>query len=226
MPCRKCTNYDRLGHFAKDCRAGPRMVTSVNTRNPTAARGACFECGGIDHFKAACPMLNRAPRPGGNLPNLVMAIKGGQVRGNKGNRACGGAFMMGAEEARQNPNIMTDTFTLNNHYAMTLFDSGADLPLLGVESSDLGFSYEIEIASGQLVENNKVIRDCKLKIEGHTYDIDLISFGHGSFDVIVGMDWLIWHKAEIICHEKVVRIPLPYGKTLRVLGEKPEEKAR
>ncbi|GKA14852.1 putative reverse transcriptase domain-containing protein [Tanacetum coccineum] len=48
----------------------------------------------------------------------------------------------------------------------------------------------------------------------------------GSFDVIIGMDWLSDHKAEIICHEKVVRIPLLDGKVLRVLGEKPKEKMR
>ncbi|GKG29632.1 hypothetical protein Tco_0419530, partial [Tanacetum coccineum] len=30
--------------------------------------------------------LNRAPRPGGNRPNQVMAIEGGQGRGNNGNR--------------------------------------------------------------------------------------------------------------------------------------------
>ncbi|GKD51971.1 putative reverse transcriptase domain-containing protein [Tanacetum coccineum] len=41
-----------------------------------------------------------------------------------------------------------------------------------------------------------------------------------------GMDWLSNHKVEIICHEKVVRIPLPDGKVLRVLGERPKEKAR
>ncbi|GJR31166.1 hypothetical protein Tco_1107398 [Tanacetum coccineum] len=40
------------------------------------------------------------------------------------------------------------------------------------------------------------------------------------------MDWLSNHKAEIICHEKVVRIPLPNGKVHIVLGERPEEKAR
>ncbi|GKB98866.1 reverse transcriptase domain-containing protein, partial [Tanacetum coccineum] len=34
------------------------------------------------------------------------------------------------------------------------------------------------------------------------------------------------HKAEIVCHEKVVRIPLPNGEILRVLGERPEEKVR
>nr|GEU87250.1 reverse transcriptase domain-containing protein [Tanacetum cinerariifolium] len=39
-----------------------------------------------------------------------------------------------------------------------------------------------------------------------------------------GMDWLSNHKAEIICHEKVVRIPLLDGKVLRVIGERSEEK--
>ncbi|GJX20484.1 putative reverse transcriptase domain-containing protein [Tanacetum coccineum] len=61
-------------------------------------------------------------------------------------------------------------------------------------------------------------------MEGHIFDIDLIPFGHGSFDVIVGMDWLSKHKSEIVFHEKVVRIPLPNGEILRVLGERPEEK--
>ncbi|GKC24836.1 putative nucleotidyltransferase, ribonuclease H, partial [Tanacetum coccineum] len=115
--------------------------------------------------------------------------------------------MLGVEEARQDLNIVTGTFTLNDHYATTLFDSGADysfvsttfIPLLGLEPSDLGFRYEIKIASGQLVEIDKVIK---------------------------GMDWLSNYKAEIICHKNVVRIPLPDGKVLRVVGERPKEKAR
>ncbi|GJS63409.1 putative reverse transcriptase domain-containing protein [Tanacetum coccineum] len=89
---------------------------------------------------------------------------------------------------------MTGTFTLNNHFATTLFDSGADysfasttfISLFGLEPSDLGFRFEIEIASGKLVEIDKVIKGCKLEIEGHVFDIDLIPFGHGSFDVIIG----------------------------------------
>nr|GEY00466.1 hypothetical protein [Tanacetum cinerariifolium] len=66
-------------------------------------------------------------------------------------------------------------------------------------ASDLGFRYEIEIASGQLVEIDKVIK---------------------------GMDWLSNHTAKIICHEKVVRIPLLDGKVLKILREKPYEKMR
>ncbi|GJU97354.1 putative reverse transcriptase domain-containing protein [Tanacetum coccineum] len=140
----------------------------------------------------------------GNRSNQALAINEDQGYGNQGNQAKGRAFMLEAEEARQDPNIVTGTFSLNDHYAIALFDSGADynfvsntfIPLLDIDPNDLGFSYEIEIASGW------------------------------SFDVIIGMDWLSDHKAEIICHEKVVRIPLLDGKVLRVLREKPKEKMR
>ncbi|GJR63444.1 reverse transcriptase domain-containing protein [Tanacetum coccineum] len=229
-PCRTCFNYNCPGHLAKDCRGVPRNVNSVNAKNPTVR--ACYECGSTDHVRSACPRLNRAQEPEGNRPNQVAANNRGQSRGNQGNQARGRAFMLGAEEARQDLNIVTGTFTLNDHFATTLFDSGADysfvsttfISLLGLEPNDLSFRYEIEIASGQLVEIDKVIKGCKLEIEGHVFDIDLIPFGHGSFDMIIGMDWLSNYKAEIICHEKVVRIPLPDGKVLIVVGERPEEK--
>ncbi|GKA41498.1 hypothetical protein Tco_0734158 [Tanacetum coccineum] len=112
---------------------------------------------------SASPRLNRAQVPGGNRPNQVVANNGGQGHGNQGNQARGRAFMLGAKEARQDPNIVT-----------------------GIEPSELSFGYEIEIASGQLVEIDKVIKGCKLEIEGHVFDIDLIPFGHESFDVIIG----------------------------------------
>ncbi|GJW21501.1 hypothetical protein Tco_0032123 [Tanacetum coccineum] len=99
--------------------------------------------------------------------------------GNQGNHARGKAFMLGAEEARQDPNIV----------------------MMRLKPNKLGFKYEIEIASGQLVEIDN-IKGCKLEIEGHVFDIDLITFGHGSFDVIID------------------------SKVLRILGERPDEKAR
>ncbi|GJS31858.1 putative reverse transcriptase domain-containing protein [Tanacetum coccineum] len=217
-PCRTCFNCNCPGHLAKDFKGVPRNVNPINARNLTVK--ACYECGSTDHVRSACPRLNRAQGPEENRPNQVATNNGGQGRRNQGNQARGRAFMLGAEEAHQDPNIMTGTFTLNNHFATTLFDSSADysfvsttfISLLGIEPSELGFKYKIEIASRQLVEIDKVIMGCKLEIEGHVFDIGLIPFGHGSFDVIIGMDWLSNYKAKIICHEKVMRIPLPDGK--------------
>ncbi|GJW28620.1 putative reverse transcriptase domain-containing protein [Tanacetum coccineum] len=76
------------------------------------------------------------------------------------------------------------------------------------------------IADGKRVEVNRVICDCKLELGNSLFTLDLIPLGHGSFDVIVGMDWLSRNKAVIVCHEKMVEIPLEGGEALRVHGER------
>ncbi|GJW90721.1 hypothetical protein Tco_0168274 [Tanacetum coccineum] len=48
----------------------------------------------------------------------------------------------------------------------------------------------------------------------------LIPLSRRSFDVIVGMDWLSKGKFVIVCHEKVVRIPLEGDGILQVQGER------
>ncbi|GJU58377.1 putative reverse transcriptase domain-containing protein [Tanacetum coccineum] len=133
-----------------------------------------------------------------------------------------------AVEALQDPKVLTSTFYLNNQFATILFDAGADFsfistefaPLLNVEPCTVNHGYVIEIADGKSVEVNKVIRDCKLELGNSLFTIDLIPLGHGSFDVIVGMDWLSKNEAVIVCHEKVVEIPIKEGGILRVHRER------
>nr|GFC81105.1 putative reverse transcriptase domain-containing protein [Tanacetum cinerariifolium] len=55
------------------------------------------------------------------------------------------------------------------------------------------------------------------------FKIDLLLTRLGSFDVIIGMDWLSYHRAVIYCYEKIVRIPLPNGEILKVQGERPKK---
>ncbi|GJY07222.1 putative reverse transcriptase domain-containing protein [Tanacetum coccineum] len=142
----------------------PRM------RTRSAGRPAAKSLGGGTGERVGRGGRGRRPREGndervedlngqGNDQGLG-ANEGGP--GNQGSQTRGRAFMLGEEEARQDPNFVT-----------------------GLEPSDLGFKYEIEIASGQLVEIDKVIKGCKLEIKGHVFNIDLIPFGHGSFDVII-----------------------------------------
>ncbi|GJX25113.1 reverse transcriptase domain-containing protein [Tanacetum coccineum] len=160
-PCYTWFNCNRPGHLAKDCRGVPRNVNPVNARNLTVR--ACYECGSTDHVRPACPRLNRARGPEENCPNQVAANNGGQGRRNHGNKARGRAFMLGAEEARQDPNIVTGTFTLNDHFATTLFDSGADYSFVSTTFISVWrrdhdrFKYEIEIAA-EAREIDKVIK--------------------------------------------------------------------
>ncbi|GJY43370.1 hypothetical protein Tco_0431583 [Tanacetum coccineum] len=49
----------------------------------------------------------------------------------------------------------------------------------------------------------------------------------GSFDIVIGMDWLSKYRAKILCDEKVVHIPID-SETLiiRVVEKKADEKRR
>nr|GFC09581.1 putative reverse transcriptase domain-containing protein [Tanacetum cinerariifolium] len=116
----------------------------------------------------------------------VLAIEGNPKPGNNRNRAQGRAFTLGVAEAPQDPNVVTGTFSLNDHFTIVLFDSGADysfistnfLPSINMKPSVINPVYEIEIASGVKVVTNMIVRGCRLELEGHTFIIDLIPFGH------------------------------------------------
>ncbi|GJY63681.1 putative reverse transcriptase domain-containing protein [Tanacetum coccineum] len=116
--------------------------------------------------------MNQATTLGGNRLNPVLAIKGNPNQGNNRNRAQGRAFALGVAEAPQDPNVVTGTFSLNDHFATVLFDSGADysfistnfLPLIN-ELVFISPGYEIEIANGLKVVTNMIVRGCRLELE-------------------------------------------------------------
>ncbi|GJX54974.1 integrase, catalytic region, zinc finger, CCHC-type containing protein [Tanacetum coccineum] len=125
-----------------------------------------------------------------------LAFEGNRNAQNNGNPTRGRAFNINAANALRDPNVMTCTFSLNDHFATVLFDSRADFSfistnfasLLNVKPSIVNPGYVIEVADGKKVEVDRIIRDCKLELRNSLFIIDLISLGHGSFDVIVGMD--------------------------------------
>nr|GEZ06260.1 retrovirus-related Pol polyprotein from transposon 17.6 [Tanacetum cinerariifolium]GEZ09916.1 retrovirus-related Pol polyprotein from transposon 17.6 [Tanacetum cinerariifolium] len=52
-----------------------------------------------------------------------------------------------------------------------------------------------------------------LTLSNQPFKIDLMPIKLGSFDIVIGMDWLSKYDAKIICDEKVVHIPID-GETL------------
>ncbi|GKB40737.1 putative reverse transcriptase domain-containing protein [Tanacetum coccineum] len=144
-----------------------------------------------------------------------------QNRGNKaGNKngvgeARGKAYMLGRGEANPDSNVVKGTFLLNNHYASMIFDSGIDRSfvsttfstLLDITPDTLNVSYTVELADVRISETNTILKGYTLGLLGHPFNIDLMPVELGSFDVIIGMDWLANHHAVIIYDEKIVRIP-------------------
>ncbi|KAJ9539079.1 hypothetical protein OSB04_031812 [Centaurea solstitialis] len=167
--CVICTRCGMGGHTDKDCR-----------------KRTCFECGSFNHYRNACPKVNQGPYANQTQP------------ANQGNRvglARGRAFLIGAEEARQNPDVVTGTFLLNNYPATVLFDSGADRsyvslefrPKINKKSQNLKEEHIIEYSNGELVKASKVVGKCTLGLSGKEFSIDLIPIKIGSFDIIVAL---------------------------------------
>nr|GEW17046.1 putative reverse transcriptase domain-containing protein [Tanacetum cinerariifolium] len=153
------------------------------------------------------------------------AEKADQRSGN----AKGQAYVIRDAKHNQGPNVVTGTFLLNNHYATMLFDSGADKSFVDIKFSHLidikpvklNSSYEVELANGKVVSTNSVLRGSTLNLLDHLFDIDLMPIELGTFDVIVGMDWLVERDALIVCGRKEVHVPYR-NKTLVVKSDKTE----
>ncbi|GJY23982.1 putative reverse transcriptase domain-containing protein [Tanacetum coccineum] len=103
------------------------------------------------------------------------------------------------------------TFLLNRSSAYDVIDLGALKSfvsntfsvLLDIIPSNLDVSYVVELVDGRTPETNTVIRGCTLGLLGHPFNIDLMPIDLGSFDVIIGMDWLAKNHAVIVCDEKI-----------------------
>ncbi|GJQ90490.1 putative reverse transcriptase domain-containing protein [Tanacetum coccineum] len=52
-----------------------------------------------------------------------------------------------------------------------------------------------------------IIRDPKLELDNSRFTFDLVPLSYESVDVVVGENWLLRHKVEMVCHEKVVKMP-------------------
>ncbi|GKB35669.1 putative reverse transcriptase domain-containing protein [Tanacetum coccineum] len=161
----------------------------------------CNTCNKVGHLTKNC--RNKGPATGSNLLPVTVTChacreKGhyaNQCRKTTNNNAQGRAYMLRDRNAHQDPNVVTDTF------------------------------YNIKMADRNLVSTNTVIQGCTLTLLNQPFEIDLMPIKLGSFDVVIGMDWLSKYHARIICDEKVVHIPIN-GETLiiRVMEKKSDEK--
>ncbi|GJU17099.1 putative reverse transcriptase domain-containing protein [Tanacetum coccineum] len=210
LKCGKCKRYD---HATTDC----RVNTNNNNNNKNQKVRACYECGNTGHMKRNCPKLKN------------------HRNGNGNGAAQGRAYALGGRDASPDPNVITGTFLLNDRYAKILFDTGADRSfvsntfsaLINITPTTLENHYDVELADGKIIGVNTIIRGCTLNFMNHPFNIDLMPVPLGSFDVIIGMDWLTKYHGVIICDEKIVRVP--FGREMLIFqgnGNNQREESR
>nr|GEV53390.1 hypothetical protein [Tanacetum cinerariifolium] len=189
-PCHpKCTNCKRTGHIARDCKSRAANTNNNNNNNNYNNRRAtaayqgvptCFECGAQGHFKNNCLKLGNRNQGNQNQAGNENAVER--------------AYGLGTAGGNPDANVVTGTFLLNNHCALILFDTGADKSfvsttfssLININPSTLDYSYDVELADGQIIRVNTVIRGCTLNFLNHSFNIDLMPVELVSFDIIIG----------------------------------------
>nr|GEY17053.1 reverse transcriptase domain-containing protein [Tanacetum cinerariifolium] len=188
------------GHYARDCRK-KAVAIGANTQLTLV----CYGCGEKGHTRNYCPNKNNP----------------------QGEEARGWAYVIKEADKDQGPNVVMGTFLLNNRHATVLFYSGSDksfvntsfIHLIDIYPVRLYTSYEVELADGRVASTNIVLKGCTINLVGHLFKIDLMSIELGTFDVIIGMDWLVEQDAVIVCGKKVVHVPYK-NKTLVVEGDR------
>nr|GEW98277.1 hypothetical protein [Tanacetum cinerariifolium] len=175
----KCHKCGKIGHKERDCR-GNTIATGANAQ-PVVT---CDRCGEKGHTRNRCPKRN--------------VLQGEEARGR--------AYVIKDAKKQQGPN----TFLLNNRYATVLFDSGSKKSFVNISFSHLidinpvrlDTSYEVELADGRVAGTNIVLRGCTLNLLNHLFKTDLMPIELGTFDVVIGMDWLVEQDAVIVCDKK------------------------
>nr|GEY19331.1 hypothetical protein [Tanacetum cinerariifolium] len=145
----------------------------------------CYDYGEQGHTRNRCPKK----------------VKQKEVR-----KARGRAYAIKDAEP-QGPNVVTGMFLLNNRYAFVLFDLGSRRSfvdprfsaMLDIDPIKIGASYEVELSDERVASTNIVLKGCTLNLVNHIFEIDLMSIELSTFDVIIGMDWLVKHDAIIVC---------------------------
>ncbi|GKA42079.1 putative reverse transcriptase domain-containing protein [Tanacetum coccineum] len=180
----------------------------------------CSKCN-YHHDGQCAPKCHKCNRVGHLARDYRSIANANTANNQRGTRAGGNGnspakvYAVGHAGTNSYSNVVTGTFLLNNRYASILFDTGAGRSFVStvfssqidITSTTLDHYYDVEIADGRIIRLNTIIRGFTLNFSNHPFNIDLMPVELGSFDVIIGMDWLAKYQAVIVCAEKIVRIP-------------------
>jgi predicted aspartyl protease len=73
---------------------------------------------------------------------------------------------------------------------------------LQLEKSKLGKTSLVQLTTGTKRRIHDMVRSCSISLNGVNTSIDLNIIPLGSYDVLIGMDWLDKHHVFLDCHNK------------------------
>ena len=204
-----CFHYGQEGHFIREC---PQLIdaeTSVaNLATPVLemsaqkssgrgfpSRGASTAAGrgGIGRGRGSAPGIQTEPRT--------------QAR----------VYAVTQQDADAAPDVVTGIISILYHDAYTLVDPGAThsfaskpfLDRFQIETQPLEGRIRVSLSARDPLLADRVVRECRVLIEGQEFPADLVALDMRNFDVVLGMDWLSRHRATLDCYKKEVKLNRP-----------------
>ncbi|GJR49403.1 putative reverse transcriptase domain-containing protein [Tanacetum coccineum] len=198
-------------------------MCKLHHTGPCAVR--CNNCKRVVHMTRDCrtPVSITIQRPPVANQKPVVTCFGCGAQGHfKKSRKLGDSYTIeisNGHEVKAKDIIIASTYKLTNRS----FISTAFSLLSDIIPTALDIKYTIELADGKLIGADTILRGCTLNFHNHPFNIDLMPVDLGSFDVIIGMDWLTKYHVVIICDEKLVHVPFD-NETLTIRGDRSKDR--
>ncbi|KAJ9561835.1 hypothetical protein OSB04_006995 [Centaurea solstitialis] len=170
----RCSMYGK--HHMGECRFGT---------------GTCYKCRKPGHTSRECKTTT-------NLAAPVKVVEAGASKKPEVLKGRARVYQLMAEEAKEEPDVVIGTFSVNSLPTLVLFDSGASKSFVSL-SFCKGFTnvkrrlhkpLEVEIAAEEYWLCRDVYKNNVIEIEGVKFNIDLIPISMREINVVAGLDWL------------------------------------
>ncbi|KAL8093144.1 hypothetical protein AgCh_035145 [Apium graveolens] len=202
-----CFKCGQNGYYSTECKSEIQGVT-------------CFSCGKVGHIARNCKSVTQ-----GNIGRSVS-------QGPATSTARARTFKMTQKSPVHDSDVVAGALILNSVPVNVLFDSEASKSFISVNCvnimqlmiEDLDEPLTIEVANKDKVPVKQFCPSCSLDISGYMFPVDLIPFELGDFDVILSMDWLSLHKANIEYKKKRVVMYTLDNKRISYQGQRQDRK--
>ena len=126
------------------------------------------------------------------------------------------------------PDVITGTFLISSMPYTALIDVGSTHSYvacaisgsLGVRSKETVSGVSVLSPLGHSVRVDKLYRDVPIETQGKVFSGDLMELPFGEFDLILGMDWLVKHRATLDCAAKRIMLKTTKDEEVLVIGER------
>ncbi|GJT15601.1 putative reverse transcriptase domain-containing protein [Tanacetum coccineum] len=176
----------RIKKAEKQARPTCRQIVVVTGNLRWVSKPLCSKCD-YNHEVPCLPRCNNCKKVG----HLAKDCRSRPANANNNNR--------NNNNRNNNNNNQKGNGLQRRSFVSTAFSSQMD-----ITPSTLDHYYDVELANGRIIRLNTILRGCTLNLLNHPFNINLMPVELGSFDAIIGMDWLAKYQAIIVCAKKIV----------------------